>query len=259
MSAAHYDMHCYDFGALLVRIPRYYINQVVNCGETLVLPDDLHRHAVQVLRGQVDDPLVLFNGQGGEYHAHFIEVNKKKSSVVIDQFDSVERESSLSIHLVLALIKSDKFDFALQKAVEMGVTSIQPVIAARSVLNVKGSRLEKKVQHWQGVVHSACEQSGRTRIPEILPLLAFNDYLIKASSQPRVAMLPEASASVAELNISNSALSLLIGPEGGFRDDEVELMKQQQVQAIRFGPRILRAETAVVAGLAVCQNHWGDL
>ena len=242
-----------------MRIPRYFIDQPLDVEQKLALPDELHRHAIQVLRGKVGDALILFNGQGGEYHAEFIEVDKRKSSALIHSHDPIDRESPLDITLVLALIKSDKFDFALQKAVEMGVTSIQPVIAARSVMNVKANRLDKKMLHWQGVISSACEQSGRTRIPELLPVISFSDYLSSASQRLNLAMLPEATTTLAELPVPTSPVSLLVGPEGGFRDDEVRLMAAQKVQVVKFGPRILRAETAVVAGLALCQSQWGDL
>ena len=242
-----------------MRIPRYYIDQALNCDEQLPLPEELHRHAVQVLRGKVDDALILFNGQGGEYHAHCTEVNKRNSTVLITKHDEIDRESPLEITLVLALIKSDKFDFALQKAVEMGVTRVQPVIAARSVLNLKGNRLEKKAAHWLGVIHAACEQSGRTRVPELLNALPFNDYLMQTDDTLRLAMLPTAKESLETLEKPSLPISLLVGPEGGFREDEVELMQQQGVQTILFGPRILRAETAVIAGIALCQSYWGDL
>ena len=242
-----------------MRIPRYFIDQELEVNQNLSLPEALHRHAIQVLRGKTGDLLILFNGRGGEYLAQFSEVEKRRSSALITSFDPVDRESPLDIKLVLALIKSDKFDFALQKAVEMGVSSIQPVIAARSVMNLKANRLDKKMQHWQGVISSACEQSGRTKIPELFPTLSFNDYLNKADERMNLAMLPEATEYLSELSKPTQALSLLVGPEGGFRDDEVSLMKQQQVQTVKFGPRILRAETAVIAGLALCQNHWGDL
>jgi 16S rRNA (uracil1498-N3)-methyltransferase len=242
-----------------VRIPRYFIDQELEVNQGLSLPDELHRHAIQVLRGKVDDLLILFNGQGGEYLATFSEVKKRKSTVFIKSFDPIDRESPLDIRLVLALIKSDKFDFALQKAVEMGVTSIQPVITARSVMNLKANRLDKKMQHWQGVIHSACEQSGRTRIPDLLPTISFIDYLAEENGRMNLAMLPEASGYLSELDKPIQAISLLVGPEGGFHDDEVTLMKQQQVRTVKFGPRILRAETAVIAGLSLCQNQWGDL
>ncbi len=242
-----------------MRIPRYYIDQALACDQIISLPEALHRHAVQVLRGKVGDPLILFNGRGGEYHAHFTEVSKRSSSVAISHFDNVDRESSLDISLVLALIKSDKFDFAIQKAVEMGVTAIQPVVAARSVLNLKASRLEKKIQHWQGIIHSACEQSGRTRIPELFAVEPLHDYLTTHDGRMKITMLPEANKTLTELTVPEQPIALLVGPEGGFRDDEVALIQQQAIQTVSFGPRILRAETAVIAGLAACQSHWGDV
>ena len=242
-----------------MRIPRYFIDQELEINQNLSLPEELHRHAIQVLRGKIDDLLILFNGRGGEYLAHFSEVEKRKSSVLITSFDPIDRESPLDIRLVLALIKSDKFDFALQKAVEMGVSSIQPVIAARSVMNLKANRLDKKMQHWQSVIHSACEQSGRTKIPALFPTVSFNDYLANDDGRMNLAMLPEATGYLSELPKPTQSISLLVGPEGGFRDDEVTLMEQQQVQTVKFGPRILRAETAVIAGLALCQSEWGNL
>ena len=242
-----------------MRIPRYFIQQPLEINQTIVLPDELHRHAVQVLRGKPGEPIILFNGQGGEYHAVFTEVDKRKSSVVITNFINTDRESPLDLRLVMALIKPDKFDFTLQKAVEMGVSSIQPFVAARSVLNVKGNRLDKKMQHWQGVINSACEQSSRTIVPELLPLLSFQDYLLQSTQRLNLSMLPEADHTLTELARPTRPVSLIVGPEGGFHEDEVIQMKLHQFQAIRFGPRILRAETAAIAGLALCQNQWGDL
>ncbi len=242
-----------------MRIPRYFIDQELEVNQSLSLPEALHRHAIQVLRGKLGDLLILFNGQGGEYLATFSEVEKRKSTVSITSYDPIDRESLLDTRLVLALIKSDKFDFALQKAVEMGVSSIQPVIAARSVMNLKANRLDKKMQHWQGVIYSACEQSGRTRIPELLPTISFSEYLVADNGRMNLAMLPEATQYLSELATPTQPISLLVGPEGGFHDDEVTLMEEQKVQTVKFGPRILRAETAVIAGLALCQNHWGDL
>lgn len=242
-----------------MRTPRYFIKQPLEINQILALPDELHRHAIQVLRGKPGDPLILFNGEGGEYQAEFTDVDKRKSSVIITAFIDIDRESPLDVRLVLALIKSDRFDFALQKAVEMGVNSIQPVIAARSVLNLKANRLDKKIQHWQGVINSACEQSCRTRVPELLAVLKFQDYFTQPSQRLNLAMLPEANKYLAELPRPTQAISLIVGPEGGFHDDEVILMKQHQVQLIKFGPRILRTETAAIAGLALCQNQWGDL
>jgi len=242
-----------------VRIPRFFIDQPLQVNQNLSLPDKLHHHAIQVLRGKSGDLLVLFNGKGGEYLAKFTEVSKRSSCVFIISFDAVDRESPADIRLVMALIKSDKFDFALQKAVEIGVSSIQPIIAARSVMNIKASRLDKKMQHWQSVIHSACEQAYRTRVPELLMTISINDYLSESTERLNIAMIPEAHEDLSGLPIPTQPVSLIVGPEGGFQDDEIALMEQKNVQAIKFGPRILRAETAAVAGLALCQSYWGDL
>lgn len=243
-----------------MRIPRYFIDQPLELTQTLPLPVELHRHAVQVLRGKVGDPLILFNGQGGEYHATLTEVDKRQSTACISSHDDIDRESPLDIQLALALIKSDKFDLALQKSVEMGVSSIQPIIAARSVLNIKANRLEKKMQHWRGIIVSACEQSGRTRLPQLLPVIQLTEYLASSNDRINLVMLPEASNTLPSMPSPEQPVSLLVGPEGGFHNDEVSLMGANKgVHTIRFGPRVLRAETAVIAGLALCQSTWGDL
>jgi 16S rRNA (uracil1498-N3)-methyltransferase len=263
-----------------MRIPRFYqpspnhlsqSNQAesLKVGQILPLSATNFRHAIQVMRLKLSSQLIIFDGEGGEYQAQLSDIGKKSASIEILSFDPVDRESPLSSKLVLALIKADKFDFALQKAVELGVSAIQPVRTDRSVINIKASRLEKKMKHWQGVIHSACEQSGRTKVPELLPLVNFQDYLNIQTSSLQIVMLPTAQQSLKQLasdsEISNEmtsqndvAVDLLIGPEGGFTDYEEELLAKNKITAITFGSRILRAETAVVAGLTALQTIWGD-
>ena len=256
-----------------MRIPRFYQAETLQVGQSLSLSSENFRHAIQVMRLKVSAPLILFNGglgdgqQGhsteesreeGEYLAQLTEIKKKSALVEITSFEPVSRESSLTTQLVLALIKPDKMDFALQKAVELGVSAIQPVKTERSVINIKASRLEKKMNHWRGVITSACEQSGRTQVPTLLPLLSFQDYLQTPSPALRIAMLPTASKTLNQLQTNNESIDLLIGPEGGYTDDEEELLNNNQITAITFGPRILRAETAVISGLAALQINWGD-
>ncbi len=241
-----------------MKISRFYQNSDVKIGDKLDLSSTNHRHAIQVLRLKIDQDLILFNGKGGEYNATLVSFDKRNSRVLINSFDPIDRESPLSTTLALATIKPDKMDFAIQKAVELGISVIQPIYTKRSVIKVKANRLDKKMQHWQGVIISACEQSGRTRIPELCEPLGFDKFLDSNSGISCIAMLPGNHPKINELE-NRESLSLLIGPEGGFTDDEEELMLQKGVSAISFGSRILRAETAVVAGLTACQQLWGDL
>lgn len=241
-----------------MRIPRFYQAQAMQVGQGIELTPANFRHAIQVMRLKPGSPLVLFNGEGGEYHAQLTEVGKRNASVEITSFDDVDRESPLSTRLVLALIKPDKMDLAIQKAVEMGVNSIQPVITERSVIRINKSRLDKKIQHWEGVIISACEQSGRTKIPELLSPMVLPDYLKQPTDAMRLVMLPTATQRLDELNEAVTEIELLIGPEGGFNNDEEQLLDTSGITAVTFGPRILRAETAVVAGLTALQREWGD-
>ena len=242
-----------------MRIPRFYTEQSLQVGLKLDLPKDIHRHAIQVLRLKVNDALILFNGEGGEYLTALMTAEKRHSSVNIISYDEVNRESPLEITLALAMIKADKMDFAIQKAVEMGVNTIQPLDTKRSVVKLKANRLDKKLAHWDGVIKAACEQSGRTNIPQLHAPTTLESWLQTPSSALCLAMLPEAHPDIASLNPpENKRMTLLVGPEGGFTDQEVGLLLSN-IKGIQFGPRILRAETAVIAGIALCQQQWGDL
>ncbi len=244
-----------------MRVSRFYQAGEMQVGDEIVLTQANHRHAVQVLRLKVGDILILFNGKSGEYSAKVSAIDKRNSQVVIEAYDPVDRESSLALTLILANIKPDKMDYAIQKAVELGVTTIQPVYTKRSVVKLKSNRLEKKILHWQGVLIAACEQSGRTAIPVIRKPCDFEDIFSNYAGTTHIAMLPGSSNKIhlLKLDNENSAVSLIIGPEGGFSDDEEQFMISKNVHSVNFGKRILRAETAVVAGITACQMAWGDL
>jgi 16S rRNA (uracil1498-N3)-methyltransferase len=243
-----------------MRIPRFYINQSLQVALELELPKDIHHHAIQVLRLKIDDVLLLFNGEGGEYLATLTSVEKHHSSIRIISYNAVQRESPLEITLALAMIKANKMDFAIQKAVEMGVNTIQPLYTKRSVVKLKANRLDKKLAHWDGVIKAACEQSGRTAIPQLYVPITLESWLQIPSSILRLAMLP---GDYPKINVleqpENKQMALLVGPEGGFTDQEIELLLSANIKGIQFGSRILRAETAVIAGIALCQQQWGDL
>jgi len=244
-----------------MRVSRFYQEGDIQEGEEMDLSQANHRHAVQVLRLKKDDNLILFNGRGGEYQASIIDTDKRQSQVLIEKHIQIDRESSLELTLILANIKPDKMDYAIQKAVELGVKTIQPMYTKRSVIKLKSNRLEKKMQHWQGVMIAACEQSGRTSIPEIKEPCDFNQIFSLYAETTQISMLPGSKNKIQQLKLdeSHSGVSLIIGPEGGFSDDEEQIMQTNKVQSVNFGKRILRAETAVVAGITACQMTWGDL
>jgi 16S rRNA (uracil1498-N3)-methyltransferase len=244
-----------------MRVSRFYQEGDIKVGEELALTQANHRHAVQVLRLKEGDDLILFNGQSGEYAAKVSATDKRNSQVIVEEYYPVNRESSLSITLILANIKPDKMDFAIQKAVELGVSTIQPMYTKRSVIKLKSNRLEKKMQHWQGVIIAACEQSGRTAIPAIKEPCDFDEIFSAYDGTTQISMLPGSENKIQQMKLdeSHNGVSLIIGPEGGFSDEEEQLMQSKNVQSVNFGKRILRAETAAVAGITACQMAWGDL
>ena len=244
-----------------MKISRFYQATELQVGADLELSVENHRHAIQVLRLKAGEELILFNGEGGEYTARVVEMEKRNSKVRIEAYDPVNRESPLTSTLVLAMIKPDKMDFAIQKAVELGVTRIQPMLTKRSVINIKANRLDKKIQHWQAVAIAACEQSGRTAVPQIAEPLPIKECLQRYQENTCIAMLPTSDQKFNELSklATDAGISLFIGPEGGFTEDEEQLMQENKVNSVTFGSRILRAETAVIAGLTACQQQWGDL
>jgi len=252
-----------------MKISRFYqdddLEKFFSSGEKLALSAKNHRHAIQVLRLKAEEKLILFNGKGGEYLAHIHAFDKRNSSVMIESFDAIDRESPVSITLNLAMIKPDKMDFAIQKAVELGANTIQPLYSERSIIKIKANRLEKKMDHWQGIIVGACEQSGRTALPILKQPASLTDCIENTfEDNLSVVMLPNTANRLSDLkdldkDHKNPIVSLYIGPEGGFTDNEEQLLLNKGVHAINFGPRILRAETAVIAGLSLCQQQWGDL
>ena len=245
-----------------MKISRFFQDDDFNIGQEYDLNPANHRHAIQVLRLKLGESLIVFNGRGGEYLATLVIAEKRKSRILIHSFDSVNRESQLKITLVLAMIKSDKMDFSIQKAIELGVSAIQPVYTKRSVIKIKENRLDKKMQHWEAVCISACEQSGRTKLPIVEVPEDIEQFINKPSSDFTITMLPSAQRKIDDLEGIDSCaqgISLFIGPEGGFTPDEEKLMSQAGLTGISFGPRILRAETAAIAAITACQQRWGDL
>lgn len=223
------------------------------------LPPGSAHHAAKVLRLQAGDPIVLFDGTGGEYPATISRIGKQQVTVDIAPWREMECESPLHITLVQALSSGDKMDFTLQKAVELGIAAIQPIASERSVVKLSGERAEKRVRHWQQIVVSACEQCGRNRVPEVAPILSLNDWLGKpATPGVRLTLAPGAAAGLRELPRPDGPITLLIGPEGGLSPGEIKAAAGCGFTPMRLGPRVLRTETAALAALAAMQAVWGD-
>lgn len=228
-------------------------------GQTILLSASAAQHVGLVLHLEVGAEIVLFRGDDYEFQAVLIAVRKKHIEAKILSMRPLSRESSRQIHLAQSIIKGDKMEWLIQKAVELGVNSITPLLTDRCVVRVDEERLQKKQEHWQAVAISACEQSGRNQIPKILPTCTLEHYLLQTKAKHQWLLSPKAKNSWPASIHHDADLSLLIGPEGGFTEEEIHLAQQHQVQSIRLGPRVLRTETAAIVALGIVQMLYGDL
>lgn len=242
----------------MTRIPRFYCPELSSTSALLDLPAAAHRHAVQVLRLKAGASLRLFNGAGLEYEAVLEQVTKKSSSIRLGHKVEINNESSLSMILLQGISRGERMDYALQKAVELGVNSIIPVVTERCNVPLSSGRADKRLAHWQGVMISACEQSGRSVLPKLSQIMTLEQAIESNDEHCCLVLEPLAVTGFTQLPPQDSVV-LLIGPEGGLSDQEIEQANSAGFQSIRFGPRVLRTETATVASLAVIQTMWGDL
>lgn len=239
-------------------MPRFHVDLPLTVGAQIELPESASRH-VQVLRLQPGDAISLFNGMGGEFAATIQKMGKRSVLVEIGGHDAAERESPLQLTIVQAISAADRMDYTMQKSAELGVTSIQPVISEYCQQRYTGERAEKRLEHWRGVAISACEQCGRTRVPVILPILKYEDFL---ASQPnadlRLLLSPDGAIRHAELPAAVQSAVVLIGPEGGFSPHEEASAVAAGFTPLILGPRIFRTETVAPVIAALLQARYGD-
>ena len=242
-----------------MRNPRIFTDQPLSEHHVVNLDAAAVRHVSQVLRLKQGQTVTLFNGEGGEFDACLQDVGRGKVSVETSKFRNVNCESPLKIDLGHGLVKGERMDFVVQKAVELGATTITPLIAERSMVKLSPERIGKRLSHWRGIAVHACEQCGRNRIPEIRAPAHLSDWFRSGAAGLRLLLSPNASERLSDVSFSGSEVALLIGPEGGFSEAEESLAKSHEFRPIRFGSRILRTETACIAALSVIQLKWGDL
>jgi 16S rRNA (uracil1498-N3)-methyltransferase len=228
-------------------------------GAKVTLGDEAYHHLIVVLRRIRGDAIVLFNGRGGEHPATIEKVGKRELDVRVGPRRNVERESPLPITLVQAVSKGERMDYTIQKAVELGVTAIQPVITDRVVVRLDAERWARKQEHWQGIVVAACEQSGRTRIPRVAPVRDLNDWMPTCPPDAFRLILSLTVTPTVVRRAPGQPIVLLVGPEGGWSEIERKLADLAGFAGLALGPRVLRTETAGVAALAVLQSQWGDM
>lgn len=241
-----------------MRIPRIYHPYILHQNDIVTLAQQSAKHLLQVLRLQVGAQLILFNGQGGEYKATIKQINKKSVSVTVDQFSEKNLESPLHIHLGQAISRGEKMDFTIQKAVELGVTEITPIISERGNIKLTEDRFQKKLTHWHGIIISACEQSGRNFIPVLHEPVHINHWITQSHAGLKFVLHPDINQKALEKEITQNRITLLVGSEGGFTETEVSWAAENHFQHLTLGPRILRTETAALAAISFFQGIWGD-
>jgi len=243
-----------------MRLTRCYVPASLHAGDTLSLPESASTHIGRVLRARAGESLTIFNGHGGEFEAQILTIERRSVRVRIGSHRAIERESPLNVTLLQALARGERMDFVVQKATELGVTAIIALPGERSVVRLDEEGNQKRGEHLRSVAISACEQCGRNRVPTI-ELAADLATAIARSPQGdrRLLLAPAAVEPLVALIAQAPGVTLLIGPEGGFADDELALAQQHGFKSCRLGPRVLRAETAPLAALAAIQAIAGDL
>jgi 16S rRNA (uracil1498-N3)-methyltransferase len=238
--------------------PRFFVDAPLDAGARLALPERVAHHALRVLRLTSGAALVIFNGRGGEARAT-LEIDATRAWARVTQWDPIERESTLELSLIQAIVAADKLDWVIEKATELGAARIVLVPAARSVVRLSGERLERRLQHGREIALAACAQCGRNRIPAVEAAASLAAACATSSARQRFVLAPEAGGSRMSIGTPDS-LAFAVGPEGGYTPEELAATHVAGFAPLSLGPRVLRTETAGLAVLAACQalaGGWG--
>ncbi|CWP03468.1 16S rRNA (uracil(1498)-N(3))-methyltransferase [Neisseria meningitidis] len=239
-------------------MPRFYLPENLSVGQTVALPDNIVRH-LNVLRVRPNENITLFDGKGKAHAAQLTVLEKRRAEAEILHEDTTDNESPLNITLIQSISSGDRMDFTLQKSVELGVTAIQPVISERCIVRLDGERAAKRLARWQEIVISACEQSGRNTVPPVLPIIGYREALDKMPSEStKLIMSINRARKLGDIRQPSGAIVFMVGPEGGWTEQEEQQAFDAGFQAVTLGKRILRTETAALAALAAMQTLWGD-
>ncbi|MFU8926422.1 16S rRNA (uracil(1498)-N(3))-methyltransferase [Acinetobacter puyangensis] len=229
---------------------RFYIDTELQTGTTAALSEAVFHHWCRVLRAQIDDQAILFNGQGGEYQVHLVEINKKNAFVSVDVFHPQDHTPAFQVTLGQVMSKGDRMDYAIQKATELGVHAIQLLTSERCEMRLKYERDQKKIEHWQSIAIAACEQCGMNRIPQILAPLTIQDWVSQNQADLKLVM----ALSQGKIQLPHplpAQIAVLVGPEGGLSQSEIDFVNQQGFASWTIGDRVLRTETAPVVALSI--------
>ena len=243
-----------------MRLTRVYVDAPLAAGTRVTLEGGAARHVTRVLRLRVGEALTLFNGSGGEYAASIEQSQGGRVAVAIGEPRAIERESPLALTLAQGVSRGERMDLVVQKATELGVSGVVPVLSERSVVRLTAQQAERRLNHWRAIAVAACEQSGRNRLPAIASPVPLKDFLrTNTDGSMRLLLSPAATATLADLPRLVSAVTVLIGPEGGLAQAEQDAAVAAGFKPVRLGPRVLRTETAAITALALLQREFGDL
>lgn len=243
-----------------MRLTRVHVPGPLTAGGRHTIEGDAANHIARVLRLERGEPLTVFDGRGGEYAARIEELRKGAVIVAVAERSMAVRESPLRLTLAQGVSRGERMDWVVQKATELGVSRIVPVLTERTVVKLDAKQAERKLLHWQGIATAACEQSGRDRLPAVAAPLSLAEFLRAVDSHAtRVLLSPAARLRVADLPRPDGEVVVLIGPEGGLAEAEQQAAAAAGFTSVRLGPRVLRTETAAVAALTLIQHHFGDL
>jgi len=254
-----------------MRLTRVYLDAPLEAGGRVALTGSAARHLTRVLRLRPGQALTLFNGGGGEYAATIEAVHGEKVEVAVGEAQAIERESPLALTLAQGVSRGERMDLVVQKATELGASSIVPLLTERSVVRLSAPQAARKLEHWRAIAIAACEQSGRNRLPQLVPALPLPEFLHPAgasngaaggaggASAIRLLLSPAGTARIDEVPRPAHSVTVLIGPEGGLTDAEEQAAVAAGFLPLRLGPRVLRTETAAIAALALLQREFGDL
>ncbi|MHB8816177.1 MAG: 16S rRNA (uracil(1498)-N(3))-methyltransferase [Steroidobacteraceae bacterium] len=243
-----------------MRLTRVHVAGPLMQGRSHTIEGDAANHIARVLRLEPGDALTLFDGRGGEHAARIEAIRKGAVVVEVQEQVTSNRESPLPLTLAQGVSRGERMDWVVQKATELGVTRIAPVLTERTIVKLDSRQSQRKVQHWQGISVAACEQSGRTRVPEIAAPQPFEAFVRGFDAgATRVLLSPSGSLRITDLKREPRGVVVLIGPEGGLAESEQQSALNAGFVAVRLGPRVLRTETAAIAALTLLQHQFGDL
>jgi 16S rRNA (uracil1498-N3)-methyltransferase len=242
-----------------MRIPRVFTTEQLDVGGLIELDKGPARHLTSVLRMKAGQAFILFNGQGGEFSAELVQAKKDGATAKITGFTGADRESPLQLHLGIGISRGERMDWIMQKATELGISQISPIFSARCEVKLSGERLDKRIKHWQQIAISACEQSQRNSVPTINRSVNLEQWVSSCDSSLKLVLHHRTEKRLHEMVNTDNSIGILVGPEGGLSEIEIEQAMAQNFQSLAMGPRVLRTETAPLAAISIIQSIWGDM